>query len=126
MRLILYIRLRLIVLNGILKYIQMSYVSFYVTFPDKDTASNIIHQVVSERLAACGNCFPVESYFTWNNNIQNEEEIAAIIKTSSKKSKLLLKKIEALHPYDVPCISFWTSSANSSYESWIEKSTVDN
>ncbi|HMG14314.1 MAG TPA: divalent-cation tolerance protein CutA [Saprospiraceae bacterium] len=104
----------------------MSYISFYVIFPDKDTASNIIHQVVSERLAACGNSFQVNSCYLWHENVENEVEIAAIIKTSVTAAEGLLKRIESLHPYEVPCISFWVTNANTSYEDWIEKSTTSN
>jgi len=104
----------------------MSYVSFYVTFPDKDTASKIIHQVVGERLAACGNSFAINSCYNWNDRIQLEDEYAAVLKTSSKVSKLLLNRIEALHPFEVPCISYWITEANDSYEKWIEESTMRN
>lgn len=103
----------------------MSYLCFFVTFPDKDTASIIIHQVVSERLAACGNSFSIKSCYFWNENIENEDEIAAIIKTTEHNGNDLLKRIEELHPYDIPCISYWTCQANETYESWINEITKD-
>lgn len=103
----------------------MSYLSFYVTFPDKDTASIIIHQVVSERLAACGNSFSINSCYFWNENIENSKEVAAIIKTSECKGIKLLNRIEELHPYEIPCISYWKCKANETYESWIAEVTKD-
>lgn len=103
----------------------MSYISFYVTFPDKDTATKIIHQVVLERLAACGNTFLIDSCYIWQEKLYNEEETAAIIKTSISASSALLKRIEELHPYEVPCISYWQTDANKSYEKWIEENTIN-
>ena len=103
----------------------MSYVSFYVTFPDKDTATKIIHQVVEERLAACGNSFAIESCYNWKDEIHQEQETGAIIKTSEYASKVLMERLLVLHPYEVPCISYWETKANESYENWIKESTIN-
>ena len=102
----------------------MSYMTFYVTFPDKDTATKIIHQVVEERLAACGNSFAIDSCYNWKAEIHQETEIGAIIKTSDKASTILLQRLEILHPYEVPCISYWETKANKAYEDWIKESTI--
>ncbi len=98
----------------------MSFLIAYVSFPDKQTAEQIIGKIVEQKLAACGNSFPISSTFWWESKLQNEDEYVGILKTSLVKWAPLVRKIEEIHPYDVPCIMKIEVEANEAYEKWIK------
>ena len=77
----------------------------YVTFPDEGVAKSIAGEVIESRLAACANILPSHhSYYWWDGEVQSEQEVAAIFKTSGDTYNELEQCIKRLHPYDVPCI----------------------
>jgi periplasmic divalent cation tolerance protein len=78
--------------------------------------------LVKNKLAACGNVFPVSSTYWWNNEVQSEGEFVGIIKTIPQKWEQMVLQIEELHPYEVPCIMKINVEANEAYEKWIRDS----
>ena len=100
----------------------MSFLIAYVTFPDKESSTTIIQEVVGLKLAACGNSFPVSSTYWWESKLQQEGEYVGIIKTTPQKWGQLVSKLEEIHPYDVPCIMKIKVEANVAYEQWIRES----
>ncbi len=102
----------------------MAFNILYVTHPDEITADEIASTVVGERLAACGNVFPITSTFWWEGIIENEAEWVSILKTTMEKREELMRRIESLHPYEVPCIMIIEVSANKAYEKWIADSVA--
>jgi periplasmic divalent cation tolerance protein len=98
----------------------MTIESFYITFPDKITATQISNACITGKLAACSNIFPIESLYVWNSEMQNDQEYAAILKTSCQKVADLEKYIESQHPYDVPCIAHHQVQVNDAYGKWVE------
>lgn len=77
----------------------------YVTFPDPKIAKKISHTLLKEKLIACANIFPaVTSIYEWQNKIETSREVVVIFKTTKKKSKLAMERLQVLHPYECPCI----------------------
>ncbi len=77
----------------------------YSTFSDIRDARRIANTLVEEQLVACVNIIPkVESYYKWKGKVENEKEIIIISKTVDKNVKKTLRRIKALHPYDLPDI----------------------
>lgn len=75
----------------------------YSIVPNKLTARNIAKALVEEQLAACVNILgPLESFYLWEEKLNNSEEILLLIKTTKEKEATL--RIKQLHPYEVPCI----------------------
>ena len=99
----------------------MSFIIFYITFPDPVNANSIVDTVVKEKLAACGNIFPITSKFWWKDEMQGENETVAIVKTTHEKANILSERLEELHPYDVPCLMRIEVNATDSYENWIQE-----
>lgn len=102
----------------------MEFLVFYCTFPDKETASRISKDIVERNLAACANIFSMESAYWWDGAVQQEGEYVALLKTRIEYEALLEKALEAVHPYDVPCLMRYEVRANQAYVDWIYESTI--
>jgi periplasmic divalent cation tolerance protein len=99
----------------------------YVTAKDEDEAEKISHHLLNKRLIACSNIFPIKSLYWWEGKIENESEIALIMKTQEKHKARIIEEIKDMHSYDVPCIEFLPiNSGNPDYLDWIIKETSQN
>jgi periplasmic divalent cation tolerance protein len=73
-----------------------------VTAPGKD-AERIARTLLKERLIACANLLPrVKSLYWWKGKIESGAETLIVMKTSTRKVVRLLKRVKAIHPYEVP------------------------
>jgi periplasmic divalent cation tolerance protein len=94
------------------------------TFPDIETARRIANQLVTEKLAACANILPaIESIYRWKGKIEMGNEILVLFKTSKDQQAAFEKKLQAVHPYDVPEIIFAKiDKASPDYLRWVIES----
>lgn len=73
------------------------------TCPDEATAARLARALVEERLAACVNRLPLTaSTYRWQGQVVEEAEVLLLIKTASDRYPALAKRLQALHPYQVP------------------------
>jgi len=94
------------------------------TFSTIDEANKISKLAIESKIAACANIFPINSIYSWNENIENTNEYLVIYKTTDKKIKQLRKFLEENHSYEVPeIIDFELNHTNSKYLDWIIQST---
>lgn len=95
----------------------------YVTAPS-DIAPGLARTLVEERLAACVNRIPCASTYRWDGEIVEDEEVILLAKTTDERVAELVERVEADHPYDVPCIErFDESSLLPDFGAWIADST---
>jgi periplasmic divalent cation tolerance protein len=103
------------------------YILVLTTVPDEKTGHSIAKQIVKERLSACVTVSAAsQSFYWWQGKISDEKEHILFIKTKAALFKDLEKKIEEIHPYEVPeliALPFFQGSAK--YLNWIEKETKD-
>jgi periplasmic divalent cation tolerance protein len=91
-----------------------------VTAPSRKVADAIARTLVQEQLAACVSLMPVTSIYTWENQLQQDEEWQLMIKTQLDRFPDLEARILTLHPYDVPeIIAIPLSAGTQPYLSWI-------
>ncbi len=77
------------------------------TFPDRETAHGIAHQLVTEKFAACANILPtIESIYRWKGKIDTANEILVFFKLSEDRQSAFQEKLRSLHPCEVPEIIF--------------------
>lgn len=97
----------------------------YVTTPDMDTASDIAAVIVEELLAACANILPqMRSVYHWQGKIEQGDECVLLFKTTAALVPELTARIEALHPFEVPCIvAFEIADGLPAYLGWIKAET---
>ncbi len=99
----------------------------YAVFPDHATAHSRARQLIGENLAACVNILaPCTSVYRWQGKIEENTEVPALFKTSIQRCGALVKRIEELHPYDVPAIVSWPAAeAPAAFAQWITDSMMD-
>ena len=99
---------------------------FYITGSDHETVSRLSQQAVELKLAACGNLFPINSIYPWEQKMQNDEEFALILKTIPALKEKLRTFIKRMHPYAIPCILSWDVEVNEEYYHWIQSIVIEN
>lgn len=73
------------------------------TAPDILLAKRIAHVLVEEKLAACVQLSaPTLSIYEWRGEVQGDEEIGMVIKTSRSAARKAIERLLELHPYEVP------------------------
>ncbi|MBD3164856.1 divalent cation tolerance protein CutA [Candidatus Woesearchaeota archaeon] len=93
----------------------------YITCKDRKEALRISEHLLAKKLIACANIFPIESIYRWENKIQQDKEYAALGKTIKSKFDSIIKEVQSIHSYDLPCISLLDSGSESRYEAWVKK-----
>ncbi|GBC75605.1 Divalent-cation tolerance protein CutA [archaeon HR06] len=57
------------------------------TYGKKEEAEKIAKELIEKKMVACVSLIPVKSFYVWKGKLEEAEEILAIFKTSSRKSK---------------------------------------
>lgn len=95
----------------------------YITAPS-ETAPSLARTLVEDRLAACVNRIPCRSTYRWNGEVIDDDEEILLAKTTDERYPDLVDRVEAEHPYDVPCIErFEEADVLPTFEDWITEST---
>lgn len=96
----------------------------FVTASGKKEAQRIARALIKEKLAACVNIIDkVDSLFWWKGKVDRSREALLVIKTKKGLAPRLIKKIRALHSYNVPeIIGLPIVFGNKAYLGWIDES----
>ncbi|HSV28066.1 MAG TPA: divalent-cation tolerance protein CutA [Candidatus Omnitrophota bacterium] len=97
----------------------------YVTAPSREEALKLARAVVEERLAACGNVLgAIESVYWWDGKLNQEPEVALILKTRADLVEALTARVRELHPYECPCVvALPIAAGNPAFLAWIAAET---
>lgn len=99
---------------------------FYVPCPDLSTAENIAKTLLTEKRVGCANILAkMDSLYWWQGQLEQSSEFVLILKTLELPDvrESLTKRIEELHPYDIPCVMILpVLGINESYKKWLEDS----
>jgi periplasmic divalent cation tolerance protein len=98
------------VIKGASKWVVMSSLSTlsnaYVvlcTCPKNEVATDLAHQIIASKLAACVNIVPgLTSIFCWQGKTETAIEVLLLIKTTAKAYPKLEALLAEAHPYDCP------------------------
>ncbi len=103
-----------------------NYIIVFVTFPNKEEAKALVEKLLKARLVACANISSqMESFFLWNGQITNEDEVLVMMKTKKKSFTELADWIKTHHSYDVPeIIALPILMGSKEYFKWIEEETL--
>ena len=103
----------------------MSAVLIYVTTSSREEAAAIGRAIISERLAACANVLPeIISLYWWEGVVQDDQEVALIMKTRDDLVELLVERVKSLHSYSCPCVvALPISAGNTAFLDWIASET---
>jgi periplasmic divalent cation tolerance protein len=71
----------------------------------RPTTETFIHQLVTERLCACGHVTgPIRSIYRWAGDIHDETETRVALHTRRTLVAAIVAATQAVHPYQVPGI----------------------
>lgn len=95
------------------------------TFPAGDKAAEVARAIVGEKLAACVNLLPaVRSIYAWKDELCDDSETLAVIKTTRCRFVDLRARLVTLHPYDCPeVIALPVEAGHDDYLKWVVDST---
>ena len=98
-------------------------IQIHCSVPSKKVAKKIAKSLVEEHLCACVNILPkVTSFYIYEGEFCEDEELLLLIKTDKKHYKAVEKRILALHPYEVPeIIALPVINGHKAYRKWAQK-----
>lgn len=90
----------------------------------QDKAEGITNLLLEEKLVACVNRIgPVKSKYFWKGKIQTDDECILFLKTTDELVRRTIKRLEKIHPYEVPeIVLLKVEDVNSSYLKWVTES----
>jgi len=96
------------------------------TAGSQDEAERIAIALVGERLAACVNLVaPLTSIYRWHGAVERATEVLLVIKTRRRLAARLIRRLEALHSYEVPeAIVLPIVAGARSYLAWLMGETA--
>jgi periplasmic divalent cation tolerance protein len=100
------------------------YGALLTTTPSREEAHRIAKLLIDEKLAACVQLLPIESFYAWQGKTQNEAEILLLVKTRRALFEPAIARIKAVHSYSVPEIVAMPFTAGfAGYLDWIDSVT---
>ncbi len=94
------------------------------TAPNREEAEQLATALLQDKLAACIQLIPIESFYTWEGKTAHEPEIQLMIKAKQADYSAIESKIQHLHSYDVPeIIQLPIQTGSQSYLNWINDVT---
>jgi periplasmic divalent cation tolerance protein len=95
-----------------------------VTAASRVEAEAIAQTLIQARLAACVSLMPIQSVYTWQGKVHQEEEWQLMIKTDLNRFADMETKIREIHSYEVPeIIALPILAGSHPYLNWIAEQT---
>lgn len=102
-------------------------VLIYSTFPSIEVAETMGRQLVERRLAACVNMMgAMTSIYRWEGKVEQDREVAMIIKTRASLAEAAMGLVKGAHPYSNPALLVIPVIGGSvDYCAWLMEETSD-
>jgi periplasmic divalent cation tolerance protein len=94
-----------------------------MTAGSQEEAERIAQALVGDMLAACVNLIPgVTSIYRWEGQIQRDQEWLLVAKSERQVLDPLVRRVQALHSYDVPeIIALPLVGGSEAYLRWLDR-----
>jgi periplasmic divalent cation tolerance protein len=94
-----------------------------MTAGSQEEAERIARALVGEMLAACVNVIPgVTSIYRWQGEIQQDQEWLLVAKSRRDALNDLVRRVQALHSYDLPeIIALPLVGGSEDYLRWLDE-----
>ncbi len=95
----------------------------YITTSGLIESKKIAKMLLKEKLAACINIIPtVESIYLWKGEIEEDSESIMVVKTGSELVENVIKRVEEVHSYEIPCIlAITVNKGSKTYLEWMKR-----
>ena len=92
-----------------------------------EDAEWMAREVVERHLAACVNVLPpMTSVYRWKGEIERNEEVLMVIKTTADRFDALREAILSMHNYDLPeVIAIQITAGHAPYLAWLDAAVGD-
>ncbi len=91
-----------------------------VTAATETEAKELALALVQAQLAACVSLFPIQSVYTWQEQVEQTQEWQLLIKTHLAKFSALEAKIREIHSYEVPeILALPIQQGSAAYLNWL-------
>ena len=94
----------------------------YTTVSNKYCAEKIARKLIKDKLAACVSIKEINSFYVWDEMIQNDSEYELTIKSKPEKLNSLIEFLKIEIGYEIPQIIYKKFDSEKSYYEWVEKS----
>lgn len=93
------------------------------TVPDEERAQHLALMAVERGFAACAQVqSPCQSFYWWDDKVQQDQEFPVHLKTNADKLAVLEEFIKNHHPYDVPqIIAIAIDHLENQYGNWLKE-----
>ena len=96
----------------------------YTTCADQEEANSISDHLLTKKLCACTNSFPMTAMYAWKGKTMKEPEVALLIKTRKENFNKVQEEIKKVHSYETPAIfSIAVQDVDKLYKQWLQKET---
>lgn len=100
------------------------YSMILVTCGSKDEAERLAEGLVRGRLAACVQILPITSFYEWKGEMNRDDELLLLVKTTAGRYGDVEAFIKANHSYEVPeIIQVPIERGLPDYLAWIDANT---
>jgi periplasmic divalent cation tolerance protein len=97
-----------------------------VSVGSAEDADALALRLVGDRVAACVQTFPIRSTYTWDGEVQRDDEVLLLVKTAADRVERVRAIVHEMHDYDVPeVLALQVSEADQEYARWVVASTRD-
>jgi periplasmic divalent cation tolerance protein len=97
----------------------------YTTCENQQEADKIATHLLSQKLCACTNSFPITAMYPWKGRVMKEPEVDLLIKTKKEQFRKVQEAIKNLHTYETPAIfSLAIQDIDEAYKKWLEDETT--
>jgi periplasmic divalent cation tolerance protein len=86
------------------KVTLMKLLAIYTTVASRQEAQVLAKSLVERKLVACAQLSEIESLYTWDDEVKQENEVRILFKTTAAQYLTVEAAIRALHPYTLPAV----------------------
>ena len=98
----------------------MSIIAIMTTTDSLDEARSLAATLVERRLVACAQISSIQSFYTWEGAVQNDDEFRLLLKTTEDRYPQVEAALLDLHSYDLPAVvAFDIARAYGPYGEWV-------
>lgn len=106
---------------------NMSTIAVMTTTDSLGEARSIAAALVERKLAACVQISSIQSYYTWQGSVQNDDEFRVLVKTTDQRYADVEAAILELHSYDLPAVvALDITRSYGPYAEWVADSASGN
>ena len=99
-----------------------THLAVFTTIDSHSSAQAMAQNIVERKLAACVQISAIESFYTWNDAVQHDQEFRLVFKTTAAAYQALENAIRELHTYELPAIyALPVEKMFEPYQAWVDQ-----